>query len=98
LKIPTAALRFRPADAPVTKGGRGKGMSQLQTIYVLDDQGKPKPVQVKLGIGDGTFTAVVSGDLAEGQMVVTGIASKSGTTTTSAPGQQPAGRGRGPGF
>jgi HlyD family secretion protein len=37
---------------------------------------------VQLGIGDGTFTEVVKGDLAEGQPVIVGLV---------APGERPAG-------
>jgi len=90
LKIPNAALRFRPADAMQTQRGprgpgQGKGMPQVQTVYVLDDHGQPAPARVKLGIGDGNFVAVVSG-LTEGQQVVVGTASKSGPSGT-APGQ-----------
>src|ERR1043166_6321997 len=90
LKIPNAALRFRPADAMQTQRGprglgQGKGMPQVQTVYVLDDHGQPAPARVKLGIGDGNFVAVVSG-LTEGQQVVVGTASKSGAPGT-APGK-----------
>lgn len=99
-KIPVAALRFRPPNAPpparTGKGGdRGKGLPQMQTIYTVDDKGQPKPLRVKLGISDGNFVSVAGGDVTEGERVIVGIASKN--APASAPGQQP-GRGRGPGF
>ena len=45
------------------------------------DQGKLKPVTVKLGLTDGNYTEVLSG-LSEGQQVVTGTAT---TTNKAAP-------------
>jgi multidrug efflux pump subunit AcrA (membrane-fusion protein) len=66
----------------------------MQTIYVLAD-GKPKQVRVKLGISDGNFSAVQSGDLKEGDMVITSIASANNPAPTAFPGQQ---KGKGPGF
>jgi len=63
LRIPNAALRFRPADLP--KGGPQKGPA----VWVLE-QGKPKRVGVTTGISDGTVAEVVSGELKEGQAVI----------------------------
>jgi HlyD family secretion protein len=101
LKIPAAALRFRPptgaAPAQGKAGGQGKGRltGQMQTIYLLDDAGKLKPVRVKLGIGDGNFLAVASGDVKEGDRVATGIVSNTQTSPTPLNNQQ---KGKGPGF
>ncbi len=111
LKMPNAALRFRPADAPPAEkgkgggggggggkaggggGGGGKGAAGgrgggVQTVYLLGDDGKPKPVRARLGLGDGNFVAVTNDAVKEGDVVITGIqvASKSGTG--SFPGQQ----------
>ena len=41
------------------------------------------PVRVKTGVSDGAMTAVVDGDLKEGDQVVTGMAAQ-GTTTAQA--------------
>jgi HlyD family secretion protein len=41
--------------------------------WVLKD-GKPVPVRVTIGISDGSFTEVVSGDLKEGDAVITDVA------------------------
>ena len=62
-----------------------------QTIWVLGDDRKPRPVTVKLGITDGSFSEVIEGDLKEGQGVITGIMS------TAGPQAQPFGQ-RGPRF
>jgi len=71
-----------------------------QTVYVLDETGQPKPLRLKLGISDGTFVAVQSGPIEEGQQVVIGMATPSskGTSAPAGPGQQPGGGRRGPGF
>jgi HlyD family secretion protein len=80
LKIPNGALRFRPPDAPQRPGGGGggnrpggKGMAMMQTVYTLGDDGKAKPVRVRLGPSDGNAVAVVSGDLKEGDKLITAI-------------------------
>jgi HlyD family secretion protein len=89
LKVPSAALRFRPADAPTKGGGGGKGRgggaSPMQTVYVLGEDQKPKPVRVRLGPSDGNFVAVVGGDLKEGDRLITAIASGTAPKSTGAP-------------
>lgn len=128
LKLPNAALRFRPPDAqespaPTTAaagqesaaggrpsgggGGRGAGGGgrsggggnpalreraqrgqSSRTVYILpDDEAKPKPVQVKLGISDGIHTEVLEG-LNENDPVVTGVAV---VETSSEPAANPFG-------
>jgi HlyD family secretion protein len=84
LKIPNAALRFRPESA---KKETGKGSSPPQKVggqvkssegdqgkpgkvWVLSPAGKPTPVSIVLGITDGTFSEVMSGDLREGGEVI----------------------------
>jgi HlyD family secretion protein len=42
------------------------------TVYVAAERGKPQPVDLVLGIGDGTFTEVVGGNLNPGQQVIVG--------------------------
>lgn len=101
LKVPNAALRFHPADAKAvaTTGNRVHAAGKRQpaaetTIYVLDADGKPRPVKVTLGITDGQFTAVKAGDLKEGDPVITASLMKTSATTSSSP----MGGGRGPRF
>jgi HlyD family secretion protein len=51
-----------------------EGVSPLRgKIYVFAEKGKPQPVDLVLGISDGTFTEVVSGALDTGQSVVIGV-------------------------
>lgn len=64
-------------------GGRRGGRQAGQTVYVLEGDGKGKEknalreVRIKTGLTDGRYTevaSVVSGELAEGAPVVTGLA------------------------
>ena len=100
LKVPAAALRFRPPSVPAppvqAKGGGKKGGGGQQVIYILDEKGQPKPVRVRLGIGDGNFSSVQGGDLKEGDMVITSVVSANNPQTPAFPGQQQ--KGKGPGF
>lgn len=69
----TGALTFRPrrggsrADRTATVGRGGS-----QTVYVKDENGQPKAVQITTGDTDGTQTEVLSGDLKPGMQVITG--------------------------
>ena len=86
LKIPNAALRFRPASAKPEKAvekrkesspsGGGKKMDKESDgqrpgrVWTLSPEGKPVPVSLVLGITNGTSSEVVSGDLQEGTEVI----------------------------
>jgi HlyD family secretion protein len=68
LRVPTAALRFRPqndAAAPTEKGKKRGG----QGVFVLVG-GKPVRVAIKTGISDKEYTEVIGGDLHEGSEVI----------------------------
>jgi multidrug efflux pump subunit AcrA (membrane-fusion protein) len=43
---------------------------QAQTVYVLNAAGKPEPRKIQVGLSDGLYTEVLSGDLREGEAVV----------------------------
>jgi HlyD family secretion protein len=88
LKVPNAALRFRPPGATASPSDRAPGPSASQrpspsaragmtegTVWIVGPAGRPAAVAVTLGITDGTFTEVVRGDLAAGQTVLTGLES-----------------------
>jgi HlyD family secretion protein len=93
LVIPNAALRWSPSslaqivpDARAPKAGDpfgrdAKKQNQNTEIVWLKDGEFVRPAQVQLGTTDGSNTAVVSGDLREGQQVVTGIASGAHAST-----------------
>lgn len=64
LTVSNAALRFVPKGLPPRKVGETE-------VYVLHE-GSLRPVALTTGISDGQRTAVTSGDLAAGDLVVTG--------------------------
>jgi HlyD family secretion protein len=64
VKMPNAALRFRPSGMTKTKQPQ-KGAA----VWILEN-GKPKRLPVTIGISDGNFTELVSGELKEGQDII----------------------------
>jgi len=96
-------VRQRPEGAARPEGAtRGEGgwrnrnrsgsamRARPRTVWVLEG-GKPKAVQVSIGISDGALTEITGGDLAEGAVVITGAAGQS----AAAPAQQQGGARRG---
>ncbi len=94
LRIPDRALRFSPgglkpgesAGAPaaagtVTAGAKTGG--QPARVWVLR-QSKPVVVPIRVGLDDGTYSELVSGDLHEGEEVIVGeqAATAAGTART----------------
>ena len=78
LKIPNAALRFKPPSPngePLSAQEKTRGPSQ---IWILDD-GRLSGVAVKLGLSDEYFTEVLEGDVKEGQSVVVGLGARDGS-------------------
>ncbi len=73
LRVPNAALRFRP-------GRDGAG------VWVLQDGGGVARVRVQTGINDGTTTAVTGEGLDEGARVVTSVAAAAAATANGATG------------
>ncbi|MBI5419386.1 MAG: efflux RND transporter periplasmic adaptor subunit [Deltaproteobacteria bacterium] len=76
LKVPNAALRYRPSDERKGEGkaeGRpeGKKVPSGARVYFLGKEGRTQAVPVKLGISDGTFTHLLEGNLKEGDRLVT---------------------------
>src|SRR5262245_52089144 len=63
--VPLAALRFT-GDGAVDDAGVGK------TLWVLKGDGKIEPRNVAFGLDDGNVVAVMDGNLAVGERVVTG--------------------------
>jgi HlyD family secretion protein len=71
LRIPNAALRFRPPAERGKEAAPQKGSADQKgsAVWVLEN-GKPKRIKVTTGIGDGSYTEVVSGELKEGDAVI----------------------------
>lgn len=83
IKIPNAALRFRPKALKGAKGeGKEKGKGDetrstgktkkegSQRVYILSTENKPVPVPVKTGIADDRFVELISGNLKENDEVI----------------------------
>lgn len=70
VRLPTAALRFDPTppDQAASSGGPRR-RPKVPTVYALED-GRPSPHEVKVGLSDGAFTQLVSGDLTEGTKII----------------------------
>jgi len=71
LRVPNAALRFKPA-VETAKGEANQGKNSIKgtKVWILEKE-KPRPVQVTLGISDGNYTEISAGDLKAGQDVIT---------------------------
>lgn len=105
LRLPNAALRFRPPETTPgtgTTGGRptggrpagggersGKPEKREQTVYRLGEGDALLPVAVETGITDGRFTVLATGELQEGDTIVVGAP----TTRVEGTGRPP-GMGR----
>jgi HlyD family secretion protein len=96
LRVPNAALRFRPdpevlqaMGRPQARGGNGQRAARpadrsRHSVWVLTEAGLRRTA-VQTGINDGTTTAITGGDLREGARVVTGVAA-TGTTAARSGG------------
>jgi HlyD family secretion protein len=90
LRMPNAALRFRPPEAALladTQPGSGaRRAAPVPMVWLLQKNGELKSVRVQTGLTDGTFTEVTGGDLKEGMQVVIAAFPRNpqsnGTTTT----------------
>lgn len=81
-----AALQAEVAGRTITRG----------RIYVLGEDGKPKALNARLGITDGTSTELIvspnapeAAELKEGATVITGTAGSGGTATPARPATGP---------
>ena len=94
LKVPNAALRFKPSGAggpkPARAGNAGSAASNEDrgAVWVLV-QDRPTRVAVRTGISDGRDTAILDGELSEGTAVITGTASATAPAPTAAPATSP---------
>jgi HlyD family secretion protein len=69
--------RQRQEASPAGRPGR---------LWVQQSDGTLQPLSVQLGISDDTFTEVMSGDLQEGQEVVTGVVAGAKRAVSTPPG------------
>ena len=81
--------------APVEDTGSAEEVTlEDRTLYVLRG-GAPHEVDVVLGLSDGSYTEVVSGDLHEGDEVITDATVNGGSSSGSSGGSKPSGNGGG---
>ncbi len=60
---------------PGTRGEQGTGMPQRKDVgrvWIVDENGKLKPVLLRIGVTDNSYTEVLRGQMEEGQEVITG--------------------------
>ncbi|PKO73308.1 MAG: efflux RND transporter periplasmic adaptor subunit [Betaproteobacteria bacterium HGW-Betaproteobacteria-17] len=67
LRVPTAALRFRP---PVDPAAERASTPRGAAVHVLGADGQPVRVAVRTGISDKAYTEIVSGELKPGDAVI----------------------------
>ena len=70
IKLPNAALRYRPEKQAGTAAQSRPERADTSEVWVLK-KGRAVPVRVTLGLSDGSFTEVTSGDLSPGDEVIT---------------------------
>jgi len=72
------------AEAQATRAGGGGGSGR---IWLVEEDGKPKAVTVRLGLTDGSMTEIVSSEVKEGSEVIVGLQSPAtAKPATGAPG------------
>jgi HlyD family secretion protein len=102
LKVPNAALRYRPASETAASGsGKGvrKGAAPDKAVWILDKDNKPQRVVVTTGESDGAYTEVTGGGLNDGNRVIVAALAKTGSAAGGSPASQGGTTsGRGPGF
>jgi len=103
LRVPSSALRFRPAPdlmtragasaTPAASTGRPRGgrreVSNQRTVWVLRNN-QPASVTITTGVSDGTVAELVQGELKEGDQLVTDVSGAAvGSSSTPGPGRPP---------
>lgn len=77
LKVPNAALRFKPPEGAVQQHTSGTditqaGASASTVVWVLAANGEPSPVEIRTGAMDDFASELVDGPLTEGDAVIVG--------------------------
>jgi HlyD family secretion protein len=85
------------APSPAHPEGQAPGQGPGSTVYVVEAGGRSRPVTVHTGISDGRYTAIVSGDLHEGDRVAVGYQTAKSEAGGAFPGMGGPGGGRAPG-
>ena len=83
VKVPNAALRFAPEMSPqelqkvyqqygIPASAATAHLGGSQVVWKLDADGRTRPLAIRVGITDYTFTQLLAGDLKPGDRLVTG--------------------------
>ena len=88
LRVPTAALRFKPSADVLASQGVTAPPGKSPTVWVAT-KGQLAPAAVQVGATDATYTEIVSPGLAEGTPVVTRAATAASTATPAAATNNP---------
>jgi HlyD family secretion protein len=96
LKVPNAALRFRPesvaanpSPSPAARpSGRARGERPASQLWTLEN-GKPKAVTVRAGLTDGVMTEVQGAGVEAGLQVIAGVQTAEAATSAAANPLQP---------
>jgi len=99
MRVPNAALRFRPDPADLAAPPDPNSPPKKETVvYVLNETGKLKAIAVKTSITDGNYTAVESASLKPGESIVAGLLTAKAMESTGGMMQQQQQQGRRRGF
>lgn len=69
LRIPNAALRYRPKNTEITKKLQHDNQNGQSAVYRMLD-GKPAAIKIATGITDGNYTEIVAGSIKSGDTVI----------------------------
>ncbi|HEX2532039.1 MAG TPA: efflux RND transporter periplasmic adaptor subunit, partial [Burkholderiaceae bacterium] len=70
-------------DAIIAESGERRAGAARGRIYILDENRRPKAIDVRLGLSDGTATEIISPAVKEGMAVITGTVQAGGKTAPS---------------
>jgi HlyD family secretion protein len=83
-----AARQRRPGGGETANAG-GPRRGSRRAVWVVAPDGALREVQIQTGPSDGKSTAVLGGELAAGDRVVTGLAGDAGATPAAAQNRRP---------
>ena len=85
LRVPAAALRFKPDAELLARFGAAKPAGGKQATVWISNGATLSPVAVTTGLSDGSFTEILGTPFAEGALVVTRAASTAATAAKASP-------------
>ncbi len=88
LKVPNAALRFRPPVKDAPEKSEAKKAAKGPRVYRIGPKNQLIPVPVRAGISDGQYTEIAKGQLQEDDQVVVDILSDKDTKKNGSPSQK----------